>query len=54
MWDGDGGGVTEKWDIMGWGICGVGNWEVRYHLRCKQMEWLIIIKGKSKIKEIGI
>lgn len=27
------GGETEKWHIMGWGIGGGGNWEVRYHLR---------------------
>ena len=30
----------------GMGVGGGGDREVRYHLRCKRMEWLIIIKEK--------
>ena len=41
------GGVTGKWDTMGWGVGGEGNWEIGYHLRRKQMELLIIITIKS-------
>jgi hypothetical protein len=32
---GIGGGVTRKWDTMGWGIGWGRGWEVGYHLRCK-------------------
>ena len=32
-----GGRLTGKWDIMEWGVGGWGNWEVRYHLQCKQI-----------------
>jgi hypothetical protein len=32
---------------MGWGVGGEGNWKIGYHLRCKQMELLIIITIKS-------
>jgi hypothetical protein len=35
---GVGGGVTGKWDIMGWVIGGGDNQEMRYHLRSKRME----------------
>jgi len=29
------GGVTRKWDIMGWGVGGGGNQEAGYHLICR-------------------
>lgn len=39
MWDGGGNGrgVTRKFDIMEWGDGVSGNWEVRYHLKCKRI-----------------
>lgn len=34
---GNGRGVTRKFDIMEWGDGVSGNWEVRYHLKCKRI-----------------
>lgn len=37
MGGGNGRGVTRKFDIMEWGDGVSGNWEVRYHLKCKRI-----------------
>jgi hypothetical protein len=38
-----------KWEVGYYGVGAGrgGNWEVRYHLRCKQIQWLIIINEKK-------
>jgi hypothetical protein len=46
-WRGGCGGVTGKWDIMGWEVGGGDNKEVGYYLRYKRLEWLIIIKEEG-------
>jgi hypothetical protein len=37
-WRGGCGGVTGKWDIMGWEVGGGDNKEVGYYLRYKRLE----------------